>query len=137
MPKLPPGGEEMRNADAPEVSPETKREFRRLTEEWKASHGPQSTIRSMTAHPAYRAIIALGEPAIPLILDELVRDVDHWFSALKAITGANPVRPEDRGNLVKMAESWVEWDRSNGYAVSLGTPVVEEAELEQMADGGG
>ena len=107
----------MRSAAAPEVSVETKREFRRLTEEWKASRGPRTTARAMAEHPAYRSIIGLGEPAIPLILDELVRDVDHWFSALKAITGANPVRPEDRGNLVKMAESWIEWGRANGYTV--------------------
>jgi hypothetical protein len=108
----------MRSAEAPEVSPETKREFRRLTEEWKASRGPRNTLRSMAEHPAYRAIIGLGEPAVPLIFDELVRDVDYWFSALRAITGANPVRPEDRGNLVKMAESWVEWGRSEGFLSS-------------------
>ena len=105
----------MQRAAAADVSAETKREFRRLAEEWKASHGPRSTLKTMSEHPAYRAIIALGEPAVSFLLEELARDPDWWFSALKAITGASPVRPEDRGNLVKMAESWVEWGRSNGY----------------------
>ena len=119
----------MRSEEAPEVSPETERAFRRLAEEWKASRGPGSTLRSMAEHPAYRAIIALGEQAVPLILDELVRDVDSWFSALKAITGANPVRLEDQGSLVKMAKSWVEWGRLNGYCVG------EEVGQPFQADG--
>jgi hypothetical protein len=105
----------MRSAAAPEVSAETKREFRRLTEEWKASRGPRSTLKSMREHPAYRAIVGLGESAVPLLLEELARDPDWWFSALKAITGANPIRPEDQGNLEKMAAAWIEWGRAHGY----------------------
>jgi hypothetical protein len=118
----------MRTAPAPEVMAEIKQEFRRLAEEWKASQGPSSTLKTMSEHPAYRAIIGLGEPAIPLLLEELVRDPDWWFSALMAITGANPIRPEDRGNLVKMAESWIEWGRSHGYGfASESREVVSEA----------
>ena len=75
----------------------------------------------MVEHPSYRAIIALGEPAIPLILEVLVREPDYWFAALKAITGANPVRPEDQGNLTKMAASWIEWGRSSGYRFDTGS----------------
>jgi hypothetical protein len=105
----------MRSAVAPEVMAETKRVFQRLAEEWKASRGPATTGRIMTEHPAHKAIIELGEPAVPLLLEELDREPDHWFAALRAITGANPVRPEDRGDLARMAESWIEWGRSNGY----------------------
>lgn len=108
----------MRSAPAPEVIAELKQEFRRLTEEWKASRGPSSSLKTMSEHPAYRAIIGLGEPAIPLLLDELARDPDWWFAALKAITGANPVRPEDRGSLEKMAATWIQWGRSNGYSLA-------------------
>jgi hypothetical protein len=105
----------MRSALAPEVMAETKRVFQGLAEEWKASRGPATTVRMMTQHPAYKAIIELGEPAVPLLLEELDQEPDHWFDALRAITGANPVRPEDRGDLEKMAGSWIEWGRSNGY----------------------
>ena len=118
----------MRSAPAPEVMAEMKREFRRLAEEWRASQGPRTTLKSMTEHPAYRAIIGLGEPAIPLLLDELARDPDWWFGALKAITGANPVRPEDRGNLEKMTAAWIQWGRSHGYGfVSESCEMVPEA----------
>jgi hypothetical protein len=105
----------MRSVVAPEVMAETKRAFQRLAKEWKASRGPATTVGMMTRHPAYKAIIELGEPAVPLLLQELDGEPDHWFAALRAITSANPVRPEDQGDLEKMAESWIEWGRANGY----------------------
>ncbi len=108
----------MRNAVAPEIMAETRIVFRRLADEWKAGRGPATTASMMTRHPAYKAIIGLGEAAVPLLLDELDREPDHWFAALRSITGANPVRPEDRGDLVKMAASWIEWGRENGYGRS-------------------
>lgn len=108
----------MRNALAPEIVAETKVVFRNLAEEWKASRGPATTVRMMTGHPAYKAIIELGESAVPLLLEELDREPDHWFAALRSITGVNPVRPEDRGNLEKMAASWIEWGRETGYGRS-------------------
>ena len=49
-------------------------------------------------HPAYREIIAMGEPAIGLILAELETRPDHWFEALRALTGEDPVPPEARGD---------------------------------------
>lgn len=70
----------------------------------------------MVEHPAYQAIIGLGEPAVPLVLKELEQQPDRWFAALRAITGANPVREEDCGDVTRMAESWIEWGRANGYA---------------------
>ena len=44
------------------------------------------------------------------ILEELEGDdPDHWFPALEAITGANPVPESDFGNLAKMADAWLGW----------------------------
>lgn len=105
----------MRSATAPEAKAELRREFHRLAEEWRASRGPGTTLKSMSEHPAYRAIIGLGEPAIPLLLEELTRDPDWWFGAQMAITGANPVGPGDRGNLAKMTAAWLAWGRAHGY----------------------
>jgi len=62
----------------------------------------------MADHPAYQEIISLGEAVVPLLLREVAREPDHWFSALKAITGANPVSPSDRGHIDKMAAAWLE-----------------------------
>ena len=50
-----------------------------------------------------------GLPAVPLILAELRRELDHWFWALRAITGEDPVPAERRGNMKEMVEIWLEW----------------------------
>lgn len=77
------------------------------------------TLSSMTrivAHPAYQAIIAMGERAIPPILRDLQRAPDLWGPALHAITGARPVPPADAGRVARVAEAWLAWARENGYA---------------------
>ena len=89
--------------------------FLRLATQWKSRRGPGSTAGAMSQDPSYRAILAMGDAAVPLILAELESEPDHWFAALRVITGANPIRPEDQGDLEKMARSWVEWGRRNGY----------------------
>jgi hypothetical protein len=68
----------------------------------------------MVAHPAYQAIIGLGAPVVPLLLQDLAREPAHWFEALKAITGEDPVRPEDWGRVRAMAAAWLAWGRSRG-----------------------
>ena len=105
----------MRTAPAPNVMAETQREFQRLSDEWKSSRGPATTVTAMVRHPAYQAIVQLGEPAIPLLMRELEQQPDHWFAALRAITGANPVHEDELGDVTRMAESWIEWGRANGY----------------------
>jgi len=89
--------------------------FRALAAEWKTGRGHSSSITKMANHPAYRKIAAMGRPAIPLILGELEREPDHWFWALKAITGCDPVPPSHRGNIDWMAADWLAWGRSRGY----------------------
>jgi hypothetical protein len=39
----------------------------------------------------------------------------HLSSALVAITGAQPVPPEEGGRIRKVAERWLAWARDNGY----------------------
>ena len=51
----------------------------------------------------------MGPAAVPLILSELRREPDHWFVALKRITGDDPVPDEVRGNIEQMAEAWLRW----------------------------
>jgi hypothetical protein len=69
----------------------------------------------MAAHPAYQEIITMGQEVVPLLLRDLEQEPDHWFAALRAITGAHPVPPEDRGDLHKMAAAWLRWGKDNGY----------------------
>jgi hypothetical protein len=89
--------------------------FHALAAEWKAGRGYSSSIGKMCSHPAYQQVIGMGEKAIPLILRELERAPDHWFWALKAITGVNPVPRDERADIKAMAKHWIEWGREKGY----------------------
>ena len=93
--------------------------FQGLVVQWRAERGAMSSITEAVLCPAYQGIIGLGPDATLLLLAQL-RDEgdepDQWFWALKSVTGADPVRPEDRGNYTSMAAAWLEWGQRQGYA---------------------
>jgi hypothetical protein len=88
--------------------------FSELAEQWRRETGMLSVASKISMHPAYQRIIGMGQPVVPLIMRELEREPDHWFWALSAITGANPVKAEQRGRLQQMAVAWIEWGKANG-----------------------
>ena len=90
-------------------------EFERLSTEWRADRARGVDVAQMVEHPAYKRIVEMGPAAIPLILRELDGEVDHWFWALHALAGADPVPEEDKGDLTAMAEAWLNWGRSKGH----------------------
>ena len=65
----------------------------------------------------YQQIIGLGPSVLPLLLRELARETDHWFWALEAIAGQNPVPAEAVGNVAAMAEAWLAWGRREGLLI--------------------
>ena len=95
------------------VDPET---FQRLADQWEEETIYLSNFRQIAQHPAYREILEMGFGAVPLIFERLKEGGWRWFSALRAITSADPVPPPDRGNVPAMKKAWLEWGRRNGYA---------------------
>jgi ribosome-associated toxin RatA of RatAB toxin-antitoxin module len=91
-------------------------EFERLAAKWKAERRASSSTQAIAMHPAYQKIIGMGAQAVPFILADLQRGVDHWFWALRSITRENPVPSESRGKMQEMANAWLDWGRKNGYA---------------------
>ncbi len=89
--------------------------FEMLVIQWNQERGITSSITEMAMCPSYQRIIAMGEGrAVPLILRQLEKegdDPDHWFWALRFLTGENPVPSEFRGNMKIMAKTWLEWAR--------------------------
>lgn len=85
--------------------------FQRLLAEWREQAAPLPSAAAMAMLPSYQKIIGMGEPALPLILKELKDRPAHLFWALKAISGVDPVPPEDRGRIDKMIEAWINWGR--------------------------
>lgn len=89
--------------------------FPRLTAEWKQESRYLSNTAQMALLRPYQRIIGLGRAALPLILQELQREPDHWFWALEAITDENPVPAEASGDVARMTQAWIEWGKQRGY----------------------
>jgi hypothetical protein len=89
--------------------------FRRLACAWRVETAYISSSSELVAHPAFREIVGMGPPAIPLLLRELENRTGHWHRALRQITGADPVPLADRGNIDKAAEAWLRWGKEQGY----------------------
>jgi hypothetical protein len=87
-------------------------QFQALVSQWNEACGLLSSTSAMVAHPAYQSIIEMGEPVVPLLLRDLERESTHWFEALKAITGEDPVSAGDWGNIPAMKSAWLAWERS-------------------------
>lgn len=98
------------------AAPETLEEkFNRLADTWRNDVAHLSSSSKRDNHPAYKEIITLGPPVVPLLLQDLERTHRHWFTALSAITNAQPVMSEDAGNIGKMVQAWLEWGKEQGY----------------------
>lgn len=89
--------------------------FHRCVKQWKRETRYMSSIDKMMSHPCYLMIIGMGPSALPLIFEELQSDIDHWFFALSMITGENPVKDEDAGDMLKMRDTWLEYARGRGW----------------------
>ena len=102
-------------ADEVEVEPADRQRFTELADQWEIETVFLSSSEQASKHPAYQEIIGMGKQAVPLILERMQAERGHWFIALRAITGANPVKPADRGKVAVMQASWLEWGEANGY----------------------
>ena len=91
-------------------------EFTHLARRWKRETAHLASASRMADHPAYREIIAMGDAAVPFLLRELERRPDHWFIALRRITGVDPVPQSARGDVRKMADAWIAWGTARGPA---------------------
>lgn len=91
--------------------------FRTHADRWKMETQHSSSVTKMLAHPSYLRIIGLsrystGNEIERLLLEELEREPDHWFAALAAVTGEDPVQP--KGDFDQAVSAWLEWGRQRG-----------------------
>ena len=107
--------------DSPLVPPlmpqcQIKQRFDQLVKTWKSEAEILSTIRDKSMHPAYQEIIGMGKEAIPLILNQMSIEPDHWFWALNATTGEDPIPEEAKGDIIEMTKAWLEWGELHGFS---------------------
>ena len=103
-------------ADAVDIEPADRERFQKLADQWEYETLLLSSTDQITEHPAHQEIVGMGEPVVPLILERMKSQGGHWFHALHDITGADPVSPDDRGNITAMQEEWLNWGELNGPA---------------------
>lgn len=95
--------------------------FDELHQKWLVERNPlSSSVTEICTTPAYQAIIAMGWLVVPRILSKLESECDHWFWALEAITGENPIPDSHAGSLDKMAQAWLDWGRAKRLVKNRG-----------------
>lgn len=87
--------------------------FDHLKDRWLEGTAFLSNSGAIFAHPAYREIIRMGEPVIPLILQDLRKELNHWFGALVELAGLDAAEGED--TMEGARQKWLNWGESKGY----------------------
>src|SRR5882724_9547097 len=87
----------------PSVPPieDIEQRFRRLKAQWRADTQVLSVSGKIMDHPAMRAIIAMGQEVVPIILRDLQDDPSLLVWALPKITGENLAPPRVEGGFLK------------------------------------
>ena len=88
-------------------------EFNRLASTWRSEVQFSSSLDEIIFNFSYQRIIGLGVDALPLILRELSRSLEHWFWALSAISGHEP-DIEEEGDMEALQQAWLKWGRERG-----------------------
>ena len=89
-----------------------RHEFELHANKWKSDTEFLSSVQQTVLHPSYQRIIGMGPDVLPFILRDLEKKPAHWFWALHAITGAEPVPEEDRGRIKRMVQHWLNWAKA-------------------------
>ena len=99
----------MTNAPASSLTADPRDRFEALANEWEAATRFLSSVHQISMQSAYQRIIGMGPAAVPLILERMASRRGHWFWALEAITGEDPVLPEHAGDIQAMTNDWLGW----------------------------
>ena len=103
--------------DEATITPTDDERFQTLANQWEHDTILMSSTHQAIKHPAYRAILEMGQTAVPLILKRIQSQGGHWFHTLHQLTHANPVPPADRGKITAMKQAWLQWGTENGYTL--------------------
>ena len=83
--------------------------FLELKDRWKKETFLESNMDNIFSNSNYIKIIKFGSDALPWIIRDLKKNGGFWFSALKKITGVNPIKTESVGKYESMNQDWLKW----------------------------
>lgn len=98
----------------PRVEERFSQELLTHIKRWKTETQHWSSLSKTITHSSYLRIIALAghfrnNEVERVLLRELETEPDHWFAALAAITGENPVLPTH--DFDDAVSAWLEWGK--------------------------
>lgn len=92
-----------------------RKRFVDLANRWHDETDYLSSPSRITDNDTYLKIISMGEPVIPLILQDLQERGGDWYRALRILSDTDLVPSEVRGEVPRMKEAWLRWGRDRGY----------------------
>jgi hypothetical protein len=90
--------------------------FEALAREWEAhlaAHRESSNPYKFITHPSFEALVALGRPAVPLIIERYREGSVFWGAALRRITGVSTFGEGVVGDLEGARRRWLAWWEEN------------------------
>jgi|GEM_PF-1979238 len=94
-------------------TPADRAKFRKLAKQWVHDTEGISIHSRAIMHRAYQQIIAMGPIAIPLLLEALRDQPDHWMWALSVLSDEDPARNARTFRQARAA--WLRWGDEKGY----------------------
>ena len=88
-------------------------EFNTLSKQWRDETFFLSSLSEICFHPAYQTIMAMGKEAVPFILKDLEKQLNHWFYALRYIARNDVANGAE--NLEDARQRWLTWGRKEKY----------------------
>ena len=89
-------------------------EFHQLAANWRSETTAFSSLRKKVNNANYLKIIEMGQAVLPLILKSMSAEPQHWFVALKSISGEDPV--PHGANFYEAVDAWLAWGRAKSVA---------------------
>lgn len=86
---------------------EIRQRFERDRMLWEMKTETMSSLSDMVLLDEYQRIVGLGPAGVPLIIEALRDEPDHWFPALRAIVGID--HAEGAETLREAADRWISW----------------------------
>jgi len=90
-----------------------RQHFEALVAAWKTETVFVSSVTEKWSHSAYQSIIAMGKPAIPLILEQIGDGERLWTQALFSITAENPA--EATRTPQEAQQAWLKLGEVSGW----------------------
>lgn len=95
------------------VASSPEQQFNKLADQWERETRNMSSIADIINHSSYKAIVAMGMPALKFILRRMKTRPAFWFDALRQLTQkidpVDPIHPHMYGDLKQMTEAWLRW----------------------------